>query len=216
MKMRVARTLAGAVLLTMAMAPAAVAGPVTFTFDSLANGANSSAIQTYMNSVLTAGATVTVYAGATAFLSKNEDEFTEFDRLKFEATRWALSKMPRAAKRKMFQAIPAQYQMVACYAGKTEPVHAKIIEKGFQQYAIPVRGQCDILITGIPDISPYNVYSALNPLLVQVMALGYHFNMYRNKPLLRKGGTLILTTSSGTPATSGQASGPQPAATSSR
>jgi hypothetical protein len=38
------------------------------------------------------------------------------------------------------------------------------------------------LISGIPDISPYNVYSALNPILVQVMALGYHFNMYRNKP----------------------------------
>ena len=35
---------------------------------------------------------------------------------------------------------------------------------------------------------------ALNPLLVQVMALGYHFNMYRNKPLLKKGGVLILTT----------------------
>ncbi|HEX8181504.1 MAG TPA: hypothetical protein VF525_18330, partial [Pyrinomonadaceae bacterium] len=57
---------------------------------------------------------------------------------------------------------------------------------------IPVRGQCDILITGIPDISPYNVYSILNPLLVQVMALGYHFNFYRNKPLLKKGGVLIL------------------------
>jgi hypothetical protein len=55
-----------------------------------------------------------------------------------------------------------------------------------EQYAIPIRGQCDILITGIPDISPYNVYSILNPLLVQVMALGYHFNFYRNKPLLKK------------------------------
>ena len=57
---------------------------------------------------------------------------------------------------------------------------------------IPVRGQCDILITGIPDISPYNVYSILNPLLVQVMALGYHFNFYRNKPLLKKGGVMIV------------------------
>jgi hypothetical protein len=28
---------------------------------------------------------------------------------------------------------------------------------------------------------------------VQVMALGYHFNMYRNKPLLRKGGVMIIT-----------------------
>src|SRR5678809_895199 len=69
-----------------------------------------------------------IYAGATAFLSKNEDEFTEFDRLKFEAMRWTLSKMPRAAKRKLFHSIPAQYQMVAVYAGKTEPVHERILK----------------------------------------------------------------------------------------
>jgi hypothetical protein len=61
-----------------------------------------------------------------------------------------------------------------------------------QQYVIPVRGQADILVTGIPDISPYNVYSILNPLLVQVMGLGYHFNFYRNKPLLKKGGVMIV------------------------
>ena len=45
----------------------------------------------------------------------------------------------------------------------------------------------------MPFISPYNVNSILNPLLVQVMALGYFFNMYRNKPLLKKGGVMILT-----------------------
>jgi hypothetical protein len=59
---------------------------------------------------------------------------------------------------------------------------------------VPLEGQADILITGIPYISPYNVNSkALNPLLVQVMALGYFFNMYRNKCPLKKGGTLIFT-----------------------
>ena len=36
---------------------------------------------------------------------------------------------------------------------------------------MPVEGQADILIFGIPYISPYNVNSILNPLLVQVMAL---------------------------------------------
>ena len=45
----------------------------------------------------------------------------------------------------------------------------------------------------MPFISPYNVNSILNPLLVQVMALGYFYNMYRGKPLLKKGGVMILT-----------------------
>ncbi|HEY7376755.1 MAG TPA: lactate racemase domain-containing protein, partial [Polyangia bacterium] len=134
-----------------------------------------------------------IYAGATAFLSKNEDEFTEVDRLKFEAMRWTLSKLPRAAKRKLFHSIPAQYQMVAVYAGKTEPVHERILKHCWDQYGVHVRGQADVLICPVPFISPYNVNSILNPLLVQVMGLGYFHNFYRGKPLLKKGGVMILT-----------------------
>lgn len=126
-------------------------------------------------------------------LTRNEDEFDFADRMKWEAMKRTFSKLPRGARRKMLHAIPAQYEVIACYAGETEKVHEKILEKNYQQYNVPVKGQADILITGIPDISPYNVYSALNPLLVQVMALGYHFNMYKNKPLLKKDGVMIIT-----------------------
>ena len=49
------------------------------------------------------------------------------------------------------------------------------------------------LICPVPFISPYNVNSILNPLLVQVMGLGYFHNFYRGKPLLKKGGVMILT-----------------------
>ena len=133
-----------------------------------------------------------MYGADMDFLLRNEDDFTALDRMKFEAMRFTMSKLPRPARRKLLHSRPSQYEMIACHAGKAEPVHEKIVAKGFEQYAIPIRGQADILITGIPDISPYNVYSILNPLLVQVMALGYHFNFYRNKPLLKKGGVMIL------------------------
>jgi lactate racemase len=134
-----------------------------------------------------------MFHSATAFLGKNEDEYTEVDRLKLEAMRWSLSKLPAAAKRKLFHSIPAPYQLVACAAGKTDPVHAEVVQRNFEQYLVGVRGQSDILICGIPFISPYNVNAALNPLLVQVMGLGYFHNCYRGKPVLRKGGVLIVT-----------------------
>jgi hypothetical protein len=134
-----------------------------------------------------------MFAAPTAFLGKNEDEFTELDRLKFEAMRWTLSKTPPAAKRKLFHAIPSAYELIAVHAGKTEPVHDRIIAKGFEQHLVNIRGQSDILICGVPFISPYNVNSILNPLLVQVMGLGYFHNCYRGQPVLRKGGALILT-----------------------
>ena len=93
------------------------------------------------------------------------------------------------------QKFPTALLDYATTVGTTSDATApnRILELNYRQYEIPVKGQCDIMITGIPDISPYNVYSALNPLLVQVMALGYHFNMYRNMPLLRKGGVMIIT-----------------------
>ena len=64
----------------------------------------------------------------------NEDDFDAFDRMKFEAMRYTMSKLPRTARRKLLHSRPSQYEMTACYAGKTEPVHEKILEKAFQLY----------------------------------------------------------------------------------
>lgn len=110
-----------------------------------------------------------MFANPTAFLGKNEDEFSEFDRMKYEGLRFALSKLPAAAKRKIFSAIPAEYELVACHAGKTQPVHDRILAKLYDQYMVNIKGQSDIVIFPIPYIMPYSVNSILNPILVQVM-----------------------------------------------
>ncbi len=134
-----------------------------------------------------------IFDGPLDFLMKNEDNFTEVDRLKFEAMKWTLDRTPRALRREVFMRTPSAYELIACHAGATEPTHSKVLDKSYEQYAVEVEGQADILISGIPYVSPYNVNSkALNPLLVQVMALGYYYHMYRNKPLLRDGGVMIV------------------------
>ena len=134
-----------------------------------------------------------MYTGPMEFLGKNEDDFTESDRLKFQALKWTLARTPQALRREVFMKVPAGYELIGVHAGKTKPVHDKIIEKTYEQYAVKVQGQSDILIHGIPYISPYNANSkSLNPLLVQVMGQGYLFNLYRGRPLVKKGGVLIL------------------------
>src|SRR6185436_3063516 len=50
-----------------------------------------------------------MFDGPVAFLGKKEEDYSELDRLKLEGMRFALSKMPRAAKRKLFMNIPAAY-----------------------------------------------------------------------------------------------------------
>jgi hypothetical protein len=128
-----------------------------------------------------------------AFFQKNPDHYTAFDRAAFRMAQFALSKLPRKTKRNLLFAFPAFYELIAVHAGETHAVHHKSLAYCYQQYCVPVSGQSDVVVFGIPFISPYNVNSILNPLLVQVMALGYFFNMYRGMPLVKKNGVLILT-----------------------
>jgi len=128
-----------------------------------------------------------------AFLGKREEDFSDLDRAALAGLRWTLQKAPRALRQNVFHKVPAAYGLMACAAGRTELAHEKILQAIRRQLFVKVRGQADILIAGIPYISPYNVNSILNPLLVQVMACGYFFNMNRGIPLVKKGGTLIVT-----------------------
>ena len=134
-----------------------------------------------------------MYGGPMSFLGKPEYQWSDLDRAKFQGMRALLEKIPEAARRKVFEQVPAPFGLTGVFAGKTEPVHKKTREKVNAQYAVPVKGQADVVLCGVPFISPYNVNSILNPILVQVMALGYLFNMYRGLPLLKKGGVLIIS-----------------------
>ncbi len=133
-----------------------------------------------------------MYGGMLKHLAKKESMWSEFDRAKFQASNALLERLPEAGRRKIMDSIPAPYGIIGVQAGATKPVHDKILDVSFKQYAVPVKGQADVLVAGIPFISPYNVNSTLNPLLVQVMALGYLFNFYRNAPLIKEDGVMII------------------------
>jgi len=127
------------------------------------------------------------------FLAKNEDDYTSRERWTARTLIETLKRVPQPAREAIFHRVPAQYGVTGVFAGETEATHAHTIKRSFDQYLVPVEGQADILVSGIPYISPYNVGAFLNPLLVQVMAQGYLFNLYRGQPLVKKGGTLIVT-----------------------
>ena len=127
------------------------------------------------------------------FLARNPDEWSAKDKLAARGLLFTLKRTPQALRQKIFSAVPSPYGVTGVYAGETEACHLETVKKCYEQYVVPVEGQCDIQITGIPYISPYNVNAFLNPLLVQVMAQGYLHNLHKGQPLLKKGGTLIIT-----------------------
>ncbi|NRA31959.1 MAG: DUF2088 domain-containing protein [Polyangiaceae bacterium] len=134
-----------------------------------------------------------MFPDALSFLHKNEDDLDGKERALLNGIVQATAILPQAAREKIFDASPAPFGVTGVFAGETEAVHAKTLEMCWKQYCVPVEGQADVLVAGIPYVSPYNVHAFLNPLLVQVMAQGYLFNMYRGHPILKKGGTMIIT-----------------------
>ena len=128
-----------------------------------------------------------------AFLQRREWEWTARDRMTFMAAAAGLDRMGNRMRRSVFQSIEAPHDMTGVTAGEIEAVHAITTAKVYEQQLVPVSGQADVLTMGLPYISPYNVHSIMNPILVACLGLGYLFNMYRGKPLVREGGVVIMS-----------------------
>jgi hypothetical protein len=126
------------------------------------------------------------------FLAKNEDDLGGGERAALRGLTFTLSRLPQPARQAILQKVPSPYGITGVFAGETEAAHAHTLARCYEQYLVPIKGQADVLVCGIPYISPYNVNSFLNPLLVSVMAEGYLFNMYKGQPIVKKGGTMIV------------------------
>ncbi|MDQ1399404.1 MAG: lactate racemase, partial [Acidimicrobiaceae bacterium] len=133
------------------------------------------------------------FPSAFGFLQKREWEWGARDRASFLAVSKSLERTPDRLARSIFQSIKSPHKMSSVQAGEVEAVHAITTDNVYRQQLVDVDGQTDVVIFGLPYICPYNVNSIMNPILVACLGLGYFFNLYRGKPLVRPGGVLILS-----------------------
>jgi hypothetical protein len=127
------------------------------------------------------------------FLQRREWEWNLVDRAAFLASSKALDKTPPEIARKIFHSIRSPHQLASVQAGEVGAVHEQTLGHVHRQQLVQVEGQTDILTMGLPFISPYNVNSIMNPILVACLGLGYFFNLYRGRPLVREGGVVIMS-----------------------
>ena len=133
------------------------------------------------------------FPGQFSFLQKREWEWGARDRAAFVADSKSLQRTPSRMARSIFHGIKSPHRMTSVQAGEVEAVHRITTEHVYDQQLVQVEGQTDILTMGLPYICPYNVNSVMNPILVACLGLGYFFNLYRGKPLVREGGVLIMS-----------------------
>ncbi len=127
------------------------------------------------------------------FLAKREWEWSAKDRGLYLASSASLRRLPSRLKRDIFHGIRSPHQMTSVQAGDVDAVHRMTTANVYRQQLVAVEGQTDILTMGIPFVCPYNVNSIMNPILVMCTGLGYYFNLYRGRPLVREGGVVIMT-----------------------
>ncbi|HZD65445.1 MAG TPA: lactate racemase domain-containing protein [Acidimicrobiales bacterium] len=127
------------------------------------------------------------------FLKRREWEWSLRDRAGFLASSAALSRTPDRLARNLLHSTQGPHAMASVQAGEVEAVHAVTTDHMYRQHLVEVEGQTDVITMGLPYLCPYNVNSIMNPVLVMCLGLGYFFNLYRGRPLVRRGGVLILS-----------------------
>jgi lactate racemase len=126
------------------------------------------------------------------FLQRREWEWSWRDRAAFAASSAAMAGAPPRIVRQILHSIRAPQAMTSVQAGEVESVHELTTRNVWAQQGVEIEGQADILSLALPYICPYNVNSIMNPILVACLGLGYFFNLYRGRPLVREGGVVIL------------------------
>lgn len=126
------------------------------------------------------------------YLQKKEKDWSALDRLRFQATRISMNLLPLKLRRKIYDSILAPYKLVEANGGEVEAVHERTLKRVYEQQLVRVEGQTDIFVFGLPNFTPYSVNSVLNPILFVCMTLGYMFNMYLGRPVIKKGGVMVI------------------------
>ena len=85
----------------------------------------------------------------------------------------------------------AGYQACSISAGDVDAVHERTLDTLFRQQNVKVDEQADILIFGVPNLSPYSSLSMFNPILLRSLVMGYLAGLFRGRPLVKKGGVIV-------------------------
>lgn len=83
-------------------------------------------------------------------------------------------------------------ELSGIFAGSIEEAHRDSLACLDRQFALPVTGQADVVVYGLPNNDYYSRYSVFNPLLLRNLALAYAAGSYQGVPLARAGGIGIF------------------------
>ena len=142
--------------------------------------------------VLEAAMNDAIYPIHLRYLGKPSDRCNLFERFIKACTPATMSMLPEGLRSKIFKSIRTDYAPVEISVGTIDGVHPKTLQVMKDQLMIDVPRQYSTLVFGLPDLTPYAIGARINPILVVSDILGYIFNWFYNKPLIKEGGVVII------------------------
>ncbi len=132
------------------------------------------------------------YAPAVDFLGRREWEWTLKSQLALVGLTRATALAPSRYARLFSSRLESGYGVTRVTAGDPDAVAAASLARVLEQQQVEVDGQADVLVVGVPAVTPYSIDAVTDPLLAAWHALGVGFQSATGAPLVRPGGAVIV------------------------
>ena len=126
------------------------------------------------------------------YLGKPNRRCNLLERFLKTATPAAMALTPEPIRKAILGSVRSVYDPIEINACTIDTVHPRTLQAMKDQLTVSAPGQYDTMVFGLPDLSPYAVGARINPVLVVSDVLGYVFNWFYNKPLIKRGGVVII------------------------
>lgn len=132
------------------------------------------------------------YPAHVAYLGKPPAKCNAMEKALRALTPLSMKLLPEPARKIALRAVRSAYDPIAIHAGSIDAVHAHTLKAMSDQLKVTAPRQYDTVVFGLADLSPYAVGARINPVLVVSDVLGYVFNWFYNRPLVKRGGVVII------------------------
>ena len=100
--------------------------------------------------------------------------------------------LPGAIRLRVIRALPESITAAGVFAGLPSVAHAEALLRAIELRSIALDEPLDVMCVGIPRTTPYLPRERPNPLLAAYLGLGHALRLWRSRPPVVDGGTVIL------------------------
>ena len=103
-----------------------------------------------------------------------------------------LNASPAALRRRLLAGAPRELDIVAALAGTPSVAHAEALVRGITVRSVVVEQPLDTIVVPLPWEGPHLPREPLNPITAAALGLGHALRLWRDRPPLAEGGTVVL------------------------